>query len=240
MCDMRRQRASHSHERFPVPLHVGWAVRRAGAVHRPGRRVGPWLGPYPGSCAQAKEMLEGAGFAKGGQAVVLGGATIAGFFASVCSLPFDFVKTRIQKMEPGPDGKFPYKGPLDCAVKTLAQEGPLKFYTGFPTYCVRCAPRARGAPAARRACPGLPWRGGAASRGGRAASPVLGQQEFCRRRASADVPGLLARYMLQSSAADDEVAADWSLSIKRLGTAVLWSSVPSLQPDSVRAGPGRT
>ena len=71
--------------------------------------------------------------------MVLGGATIAGFFASACSLPFDFVKTRIQKMEPGPDGKFPYNGPVDCALKTLRQEGPLKFYTGFPTYCVRCA-----------------------------------------------------------------------------------------------------
>lgn len=82
-------------------------------------------------------MLEKAGFEKGGQAVVLGGATIAGFFAAACSLPFDFVKTRIQKMEPLPDGTMPYKGPVDCAMKTLSQEGFLKFYTGFPTYCVR-------------------------------------------------------------------------------------------------------
>ena len=85
-------------------------------------------------------MLEGAGFQKNGQAVVLGGATIAGFFAAACSLPFDFVKTRIQKMEPLPDGTLPYKGPIDCAVKTFTKEGPLKFYTGFPTYCVRCNP----------------------------------------------------------------------------------------------------
>ena len=85
-------------------------------------------------------MLERAGFEKGGQAVVLGGATIAGFFAAACSLPFDFVKTRIQKMEPLPDGTLPYKGPVDCALKTLREEGFLKFYTGFPTYCVRCGP----------------------------------------------------------------------------------------------------
>ncbi len=84
-------------------------------------------------------MLEKAGFEKGGQAVVLGGATIAGFFAAACSLPFDFVKTRIQKMEPLPDGTLPYKGPVDCAMKTLREEGFLKFYTGFPTYCLRCA-----------------------------------------------------------------------------------------------------
>ncbi|CAL5218903.1 g647 [Coccomyxa viridis] len=89
---------------------------------------------------EAKEMLEKAGFEKGGQAVVLGGATIAGFFAAACSLPFDFVKTRIQKMEPNPDGTMPYKGPVDCALKTMREEGLLKFYTGFPTYCVRIAP----------------------------------------------------------------------------------------------------
>jgi solute carrier family 25 oxoglutarate transporter 11 len=91
---------------------------------------------------QAKEMIEAAGFEKGGSAAVLGGATIAGFFASACSLPFDFVKTRLQKMTPGPDGTMPYKGPVDCAMQTLKKEGPLAFYTGFPTYLVRIAPHA--------------------------------------------------------------------------------------------------
>lgn len=89
---------------------------------------------------QAKEWIEAAGFEKGGSAAVLGGATIAGFFASACSLPFDFVKTRLQKMTPNPDGSMPYKGPVDCAMQTLKNEGPLKFYTGFPTYLVRIAP----------------------------------------------------------------------------------------------------
>lgn len=42
-----------------------------------------------------------------------------------------------QKMEKGPDGTYPYKSPVDCAMKTFTQEGPLKFYTGFPTYCFR-------------------------------------------------------------------------------------------------------
>ena len=84
-------------------------------------------------------MLEAAGFEAGSQTVILGSAIIAGFCASACSLPFDFVKTRIQKMEAGPDGKFPYAGPGDCALKTLRNEGFLKFYTGFPTYCVRCS-----------------------------------------------------------------------------------------------------
>lgn len=38
------------------------------------------------------------------------------------SLPFDFVKTRMQKMERGPDGKYPYAGPVDCAMQTFKNE----------------------------------------------------------------------------------------------------------------------
>jgi len=91
---------------------------------------------------QAKEMLEGLGFEKGGNAVVLGGASLAGFAASACSLPFDYVKTQLQKMKPDANGKMPYSGAIDCALKTLAEGGPLKFYTGFPTYLVRIAPHA--------------------------------------------------------------------------------------------------
>lgn len=72
--------------------------------------------------------------------VSIAGAMIAGFFASACSLPFDFVKTQLQKMKPGPDGKMPYSSALDCAAKTLAQGGPFKFYTGFPTYIIRIGP----------------------------------------------------------------------------------------------------
>ena len=73
---------------------------------------------------------------------VLGAAAIAGFFASVFSLPFDFVKTQLQKMQPLPDGTMPYKGALDCAAKTLSKSGPLGFYAGFPTFYVRIAPHA--------------------------------------------------------------------------------------------------
>lgn len=90
---------------------------------------------------QAKEMLEGMGVSKNN--AVLGGALIAGFFASACSLPFDYVKTQIQKMKPDPvTGELPFKSPVDCALKTLKAGGPLKFYTGFPTYLVRIAPHA--------------------------------------------------------------------------------------------------
>ena len=87
---------------------------------------------------QAKEMLEAAGVPK--TPATLGGAFIAGFFASACSLPFDFVKTRLQKMTPLPDGTMPYKSAVDCAIKTVMKEGPLALYTGFPTYIIRIGP----------------------------------------------------------------------------------------------------
>merc|ERR1711924_477108 len=87
---------------------------------------------------QAKEMLKAQGVE--GKTNVLGAAAIAGFFASAFSLPFDSVKTQLQKMQPLPDGSMPYKGMTDCAMKTVAEHGPLRFYAGFPTYYVRIAP----------------------------------------------------------------------------------------------------
>ncbi|KAG5555464.1 hypothetical protein RHGRI_006198 [Rhododendron griersonianum] len=69
-----------------------------------------------------------------------GASAVSGFFASACSLPFDYIKTQIQKMQPDAEGKYPYTGSLDCAIKTLKSRGPLEFYKGFPVYCVRIAP----------------------------------------------------------------------------------------------------
>lgn len=62
---------------------------------------------------------------------------VSGVAASAASLPFDFVKTRIQKQKPLPDGTLPYKNSIDCCKKTLQLEGPLAFYKGFTTYCMR-------------------------------------------------------------------------------------------------------
>jgi solute carrier family 25 (mitochondrial oxoglutarate transporter), member 11 len=77
-----------------------------------------------------------------GQTQTLTASAIAGFFASFFSLPFDFVKTRLQKQSRGPDGKLPYKSMLDCFAKVASQEGLLRFYRGFGTYYVRIAPHA--------------------------------------------------------------------------------------------------
>jgi len=69
-------------------------------------------------------------------------SAVAGFFASFLSLPFDFVKTRLQKQQRGPDGKLPYKSMVDCFRRVAADEGLLRFYRGFGTYYVRIAPHA--------------------------------------------------------------------------------------------------
>jgi len=65
---------------------------------------------------------------------------VAGFMASAFSLPFDFVKTRIQKQKPDANGVLPYKNSIDCAKKTMLAEGPGSFYRGFWTYYIRIAP----------------------------------------------------------------------------------------------------
>ena len=69
-------------------------------------------------------------------------SAIAGFFASFFSLPFDFVKTRLQKQQRGADGRLPYKSMADCFKKVTKDEGLLRFYRGFGTYYVRIAPHA--------------------------------------------------------------------------------------------------
>lgn len=58
----------------------------------------------------------------------LAASGVAGFFASFLSLPFDFIKTRLQKQHPDANGKVPYKGSLDCAMKVAKTEGLGSFY----------------------------------------------------------------------------------------------------------------
>ncbi|KAJ3106435.1 hypothetical protein HDU96_008229 [Phlyctochytrium bullatum] len=91
--------------------------------------------------SEAKSRLE-PHLGKGTASTQFGASAIAGFFASFFSLPFDFVKTRLQKQKPDAHGMLPYKGSLDCALKVVAKEGPLAFYKGFTTYYFRIAPHA--------------------------------------------------------------------------------------------------
>ncbi len=65
---------------------------------------------------------------------------LSGGIAAFMSLPFDNVKTKMQKMTRGADGTFPYSSFVDCAYKTARKEGVARFWAGFPTYVVRIAP----------------------------------------------------------------------------------------------------
>lgn len=70
----------------------------------------------------------------------LAASAAAGFFASFFSLPFDFVKTRMQKGGNVVDGR--KVGMVGTALKVAREEGLLRFYRGFGTYYVRIAPHA--------------------------------------------------------------------------------------------------
>ncbi|KAL6332880.1 hypothetical protein AAG906_019392 [Vitis piasezkii] len=67
----------------------------------------------------------------GEASTAVGPNVVSGFFASTFSLPFDYVKTQIQKMQFDASGKYPYTNSLDYAMKTLKSGGPLKLYTDF-------------------------------------------------------------------------------------------------------------
>lgn len=65
---------------------------------------------------------------------------ISGGIAAAMSLPFDNVKTKMQKMTRLPDGTMPYKSLMDCAIKTATNESIIGFWAGLPTYILRIAP----------------------------------------------------------------------------------------------------
>lgn len=67
---------------------------------------------------------------------------ISGVCTSCASLPFDNIKTKVQKQKAGPDGVLPYKSIMDCLQKSVAREGVAGLWTGLPTYYFRIAPHA--------------------------------------------------------------------------------------------------
>lgn len=83
------------------------------------------------------------GEAKPSIATNLLASAVSGLTASVTSLPFDMIKTRLQNMKPdAATGKFPYAGVLDCGLKIARTEGVLTFWRGLETYIARTAPHA--------------------------------------------------------------------------------------------------
>jgi solute carrier family 25 oxoglutarate transporter 11 len=124
-----------------IPKQEGLAALWAGALPTVIRAMALNMGQltfFAESKAQLKQHTS-----LSPQTTTFAASAIAGFFASFLSLPFDFVKTRLQKQQKDPaTGKLPYKGVLDCAKKVVQEEGWLRFYRGFGTYYVRIAPHA--------------------------------------------------------------------------------------------------
>jgi solute carrier family 25 oxoglutarate transporter 11 len=70
-------------------------------------------------------------------------SAVSGLTASLSSLPFDMLKTRLQNMKPDPaTGLMPYRNVLDCGYKIATTEGVLTFWRGFSAYYARTAPHA--------------------------------------------------------------------------------------------------
>lgn len=73
-------------------------------------------------------------------AIQIGASALASVATSVGSLPFDNIKTKIQKQKAGPDGVMPYNGIPDCFKKSVAKEGISGLWAGLPPYYMRLGP----------------------------------------------------------------------------------------------------
>lgn len=69
-------------------------------------------------------------------------SAISGVAVSLCSLPFDNVKTKVLKMKKNAAGQLPYKGFVDCFAKSIKNEGVAGLWVGLPTFYSRMAPHA--------------------------------------------------------------------------------------------------
>ncbi|XLR54272.1 hypothetical protein S83_004944 [Arachis hypogaea] len=70
---------------------------------------------------------------------VIGAGVISSFMGCALSLPFDYVRTQLQTMQPDAYGKYPYTGSFDCVRKTWKTGGLPMFYSGFHFYFFRFA-----------------------------------------------------------------------------------------------------
>ena len=68
------------------------------------------------------------------------GSMCSAFFAIGASMPFNVVKSRIQNMKDGPDGRPMYSGMMDCARQSVKNEGLLVLWRGFTPAFTKLAP----------------------------------------------------------------------------------------------------
>jgi len=68
-------------------------------------------------------------------------SAIASFISTIVCLPFDNIKVKFQRMQKDPaTGKMPYKGIIDCTVKSIKNEGFLRLWTGYWTFFILIFP----------------------------------------------------------------------------------------------------
>lgn len=97
------------------------------------------LGPFD----EAKEILNKLSGQKDTLPIRLTASAFAGFLAAFCSLPFDNIKTKLQKMKYCDTSKsYPYSGIRECFAISIKNEGFPRLWAGFPTYYARIAPHA--------------------------------------------------------------------------------------------------
>lgn len=80
---------------------------------------------------QIKETILAKGVMKDGLGTHVTASFAAGFVAAVASNPVDVIKTRVMNMKVEEGREPPYKGAVDCALKTVRAEGPMALYKGF-------------------------------------------------------------------------------------------------------------
>ncbi|KAM0011063.1 putative mitochondrial carrier domain superfamily [Helianthus debilis subsp. tardiflorus] len=80
---------------------------------------------------QFKETIIKKGIMSDGLGTHVTASFAAGFVASVASNPVDVIKTRVMNMKVEEGVAPPYKGAVDCALKTVRAEGPMALYKGF-------------------------------------------------------------------------------------------------------------
>lgn len=91
---------------------------------------------------EIKEWFNKRSDVKDTQAIRLKASAVAGFVLSLVSLPFDNIKTKMQKMTKDANGNYPYKGVVDCFRKSIQREGISGLWVGYPTFYMRVAPHA--------------------------------------------------------------------------------------------------
>ncbi|KAF8012262.1 hypothetical protein BT93_I0407 [Corymbia citriodora subsp. variegata] len=80
---------------------------------------------------QIKETILAKRLMKDGLGTHVTASFAAGFVAAVASNPVDVIKTRVMNMKVEEGREPPYRGAVDCAIKTVRAEGPMALYKGF-------------------------------------------------------------------------------------------------------------